>query len=186
MEALEIIQLLVYIGAFLSLILISANDNANSIIPNGLSLGFGALAFVHYLINVNSKNWWLPLVVVVGTFLALFLLFCITGESLVGGGDMKILLASLLMLNSGALYEKYIISVCCFTLLGALIALVKREKRVRCGVYYALSILTVILPLEPLNLAVVLLIFLVAVSLVEFFVYDKERCFYEVQAFKEI
>lgn len=134
-----------YIILFLVLLLISIKDYATSEIPNVLNIALGVLGLVYYFINIKT-NWWLPLVLVFGSFVFFFVFFLITGELAIGGGDMKMVIVSMLFVNNLMSLMDYLYLFCLFIVLGVIITYAKGEgKYVRCGPYLGLSLLFMII-----------------------------------------
>ena len=109
-----------YIILFLVLLLISIRDYATSEIPNALNIVLGVLGLVYYFINIKT-NWWIPLVLAFGTFLLFFVFFLITGELAIGGGDMKMIIVSMLFINNFILIVEYMLWFCLFILIGIIV-----------------------------------------------------------------
>ncbi len=130
-----------YIILFLVLLLISIRDYATSEIPNALNIVLGVLGLVYYFINIKT-NWWIPLVLAFGTFLLFFVFFLITGELAIGGGDMKMIIVSMLFINNFILIVEYMLWFCLFILIGIVVSYANGNgKYVRCGPYLGLSLL---------------------------------------------
>lgn len=162
----------------LILLAISTFDYSTSIIPNGLSLGLLGVGLVYYFANLNSM-WYLPLISSIGLFLLFFLLFLITGENAIGGGDMKVICISLLMLNSFELIYEYLLYMSVFTMIGMVIAKIKKEKTVRVGPYLSLAIIFAIAPMvfsDKISFAVIFMLVVITYNAMFFW---KERYYDE-------
>lgn len=129
-----------YAVLFLILLLIGIIDYATSEIPNALNLALGVLGLAYYLINIKT-NWWLPLILSFGSFTLLFIFFLITGEALIGGGDMKMIMASMLFIHSFSSVYNYLLWFSAFALIGVILTYLKGERGVRCGPYLGLALL---------------------------------------------
>lgn len=123
------------------LLLISISDYAKEEIPNSLNLGLGILGITYIIINFDVKTFWVPITISIATFILFFLFFMITGEALIGGGDMKMICISMLFLTSFKALFHWSIYLSIFLLIGVVITYIKGQKAVRCGPYFSLALL---------------------------------------------
>lgn len=123
-----------------TLLLIAIVDYATSEIPNILNALLGLLGVVYYFCNIRV-NWWLPLVLSISSFIFFFVFFLLTKELAIGGGDMKMIIVSMLFVNSFTNLYYYLIFFSIFALVGVILTLAKKQKGVRCGPYLGLALI---------------------------------------------
>lgn len=162
------------ISLFIVLLGVSVFDRSKAVIPNCLSIIYLVLSLVYYFVHLNT-SWYLPLIFSASVFVLFFILYLITGENIIGGGDVKIISISLLMLNSIDALWKYFIYLSIFTFIGAFICKIRKEKYLRCGVWLSLSIICTLLPLTFDKILLITLVFMIVTLTLSELFFWKER-----------
>lgn len=122
---------------------ISITDSAVSDIPNWLSLGLLGVSLIYYFTHLSSKTWYFPLVASFGLLIICFIIFVLSGEAGIGGGDMKMLIISLLCMNSSSIAFNYLLWYSGYTLCGYIITrFIKNKRYMSCGPYYSLALIS--------------------------------------------
>ena len=114
---------------FFLFLLIAIIDYATSEIPDALNIALGILGIIFYIINIKT-NWWLPLVLNIGSFILFFIFFLLTGELAIGGGDMKMIIVSMLFINSFKMLYYYLVFFAFVSLIGIVITCIKKQRSV--------------------------------------------------------
>lgn len=161
MIAFEIIYFIVLV---LILLGVSLFDILKGEIPNSLSLSLFVLNLIYFIVkSINNSLWFIPLIASIGLFFVFFIIYLISKENIVGGGDVKIICSSILTLTTYDLMFNYCFYWCLFTLIGYVIVSIKDRKKdtkyLKAGPYLSLSLLCAILPLNLPYIIIIALIF---------------------------
>ncbi len=165
-----IFNIIYFILLILILLGVSLYDYSKGEIPNILSFFLFLLNLVFYFVHIKD-NWYLPLISSIGLFLLMFILFLISGESLIGGGDMKIICSSLLVLYNFEMIFNYLLWFSVFGLFGYILAKIKKEKYLRIGPHLSLALLCTISPfglIETISIALLFVSLTIGLSYVFF------------------
>jgi len=146
---------------------VSVCDSLTGEIQNKLILMLLVVGLVSYFSHIRSGIWWLPLATSIGLFVLFFLVYLVTEESLIGGGDIKLICVSMLFLYDFELVLYYLIWSSLFLLIGASLALYRKERSVRCGPYYSLALVVTIFPMDNYGMLIAI-VFLMVLTILLF------------------
>lgn len=174
------------IALFILLILIAIWDYETEEIPHTLTIATLIMGIISLIIFAD--NWVIPLILGVLTFSIYAILFFVTNK--IGGGDVKILAISFLLLHSNDMILTYCITFVASLMVGVLITSATNKKSTRLGPYMSYGLIgTYIYHYLSNDIGVVLYcacIYVLIIKLVDYLFFYKRRVIFNEELFKII
>lgn len=167
-------------------ILISVSDMVKEEISNWLLLALLGVSLLYTFTHLNVKYWYFSFVASLGFLIICFIIFLMSGESLIGGADMKMLVISLVTFQTFSLAYNYLFWYAFYTLGGYIITrLIKKKKVMACGPYYMLALISALFSnfLGFKGYSIYLLSFVIFIITLSSFYYTKRGISYEKTLF---